>query len=93
MDFPQENYLKVGPYLDISQGVRTALKVNEGIIKVVGAEGVGKTSLCNQLIVELETENQDVIYFETPPQSADELFQHIQSVLGLDKKKRILIVH
>ena len=87
MDFPQENYLKVGPYLDISQGVRTALKVNEGIIKVVGAEGVGKTSLCNQLIVELETENQDVIYFETPPQSADELFQHIQSVLGLDKKK------
>jgi len=87
MDFPQENYLKVGPYLDIFQGVRTALKVNEGIIKVVGAEGVGKTSLCNQLIVELETENQDVIYFETPPQSADELFQHIQSVLGLDKKK------
>lgn len=87
MAFPQANYLKVGPYLDAFQGVRTALKINEGIIKVVGAEGVGKSALCKQLVSELEAENQDVIYFETPPQSPDDLYQHIQSVLGLDKNK------
>ena len=87
MAFPQANYLKVGPYLDAFQGIRTALKINEGIIKVVGAEGVGKSALCKQLVSELEAENQDVIYFETPPQSPDDLYQHIQSVLGLDKNK------
>ena len=87
MAFPQANYQKVGPYLDAFQGVRTALKINEGIIKVVGAEGIGKSALCKQLVSELEAENQDVIYFETPPQSPDDLYQHIQSVLGLDKNK------
>ena len=87
MDFPQENYLKIGPYLETFKGVRTALKINEGIIKVVGVEGSGKTSLCEQLISELEVENQDVVYFETPPDSPETLFQHIQTLLGLDKNK------
>lgn len=87
MALPPENYFKIGPYLGIFQGIHTALDINEGIIKVVGPDGAGKSSFCLKLIEELQAKGQEVIYFEQPPESSDYLFQFIQSALGLDKNK------
>ena len=39
-----ENYFKIGPYLGLFRGIHTALDINEGIIKVVGPDGAGKSS-------------------------------------------------
>ncbi len=87
MALPPENYFKIGPYLDVFQGIHTALDINEGIIKVVGPDGAGKSSFCLKLVEELQARGQEVIYFEQPPESSDYLYQLIQSALGLDKNK------
>ncbi len=87
MALPPENYFKIGPYLGVFQGAHTALNINEGIIKVVGPEGAGKSSFCNKLVEELQAQGQEIVYFETPPESSDYLYEFIQSALGLDKGK------
>lgn len=87
MDYHQDNYLQFGPYPELMAGIRTALDINQGIIKVVGQNGTGKTSLCRQLEAILKAEGHDVIFFESPPESSDFLYQRIQSELGLDRKK------
>jgi MSHA biogenesis protein MshM len=87
MEISRDLYLELSPYLELMQGVRTALSVNEGIIKVVGPDGSGKSSLCRKLEVDLQKEGTDVIYFTSAPESPDYLYQRIQSHLGLDKSK------
>jgi len=87
MALPPENYYKIGPYLGVFQGIHTALDINEGIIKVVGPDGAGKSSFCHKLVEELKAQGQEVIYFEQPPESSDYLYEFIQSALGLDKSK------
>ena len=87
MEVTRDLYLKLNPYLDLLQGVRTALSVNEGIIKIVGANGSGKSSLCRKLEADLIAEDADVIYFESAPETPDELYERIQNLLGLDKNK------
>lgn len=87
MALPPENYFKIGPYLGVFQGLHTALNINEGIIKVVGPDGAGKSSFCLKLVEELKAQGQEVIYFEQPPESSDYLYEFIQNALGLDKNK------
>ena len=84
---PRDLYLHYSPYLELFTGVRTALSINEGIIKLVGPDGAGKTSFCHQIETYLTDQGQDVIFFESPPESADYLFGVIQDVLGLDKNR------
>lgn len=87
MAHPRDIYLHYSPYLELFTGVSTALSINEGIIKVVGPEGSGKTAFCRQLEEHLIQQGQDVIYFESPPESSDYLFGQIQTLLGLDKNR------
>jgi len=56
MALPPENYYKIGPYLGVFQGIHTALDINEGIIKVVGPDGAGKSSFCHKLVEELKAQ-------------------------------------
>ena len=87
MALPPENYFKIGPYLGLFRGIHTALDINEGIIKVVGPDGAGKSSFCLKLVEELKARGQEVIYFEQPPVSSDYLYEFVQNALGLDKNK------
>lgn len=87
MELSRDTYLEYGPYLDLLTGVNTALSVNEGIIKVVGAAGAGKSAFCRKLESELTRQEYNVIYFESPPESPEYLHERIQNFLGLDKDK------
>ena len=87
MVLTQDSYLRFGPYLDLMTGIHTALKINEGIIKVVAPEGCGKTVFCRELVRDLVNDGQEVIFFESPPESVDYLHKRIQSELDLPHDK------
>lgn len=55
----------------------------EGIVKVVGEVGSGKTMLCRMLIVELP-ENVEVVYLANPKLSPDDILHAIAFELKLD---------
>lgn len=77
-------YLRLSPYQEILQGVITSLQVNEGIIKITGKSGAGKTALCSQLFHELEGNGQPAVFFLKPPASAVALQNDILDNLNLD---------
>jgi hypothetical protein len=77
-------YLRLSPYQEILQGVITSLQVNEGIIKITGKSGSGKTALCSQLFHELEANSQPAVFFLKPPASAVALQNDILDNLKLD---------
>jgi len=60
-----------------------AVTSNEGIVKVVGEVGSGKTMLCRMLESRLP-ENVETIYIATPSLSRDEILYAIADELGLD---------
>jgi len=63
------------PFKDILAGIHTALLVNEGIVKLTGGPGTGKSALCAQLYRDLEERGVPVIFFMNPPRDAESL-QH-----------------
>jgi hypothetical protein len=77
-------YLRVSPYQEIIEGIITALEVNEGIIKLTGRAGSGKSSLCKQLFQHIESQKHKVLYFSNPPRSANDLQLQISVFLGLN---------
>jgi type II secretory pathway predicted ATPase ExeA len=60
-----------------------AINSGEGIIKVVGEVGSGKTMLCRMLEVRL-TDSIDVVYIANPSLSPDNILHVIAHELGLD---------
>ena len=60
-----------------------AVSSGEGIIKVVGEVGSGKTMLCRMLEVRL-ADNVDVVYIANPSLSPDNILHVIAHELGLD---------
>lgn len=60
-----------------------AIKNGEGIVKVVGEVGTGKTMLCRMLEVELD-ENVEVVYLANPSVSPDQIPYAIAFELKLD---------
>ncbi len=63
--------------------LRYAIGQGEGIIKVVGEVGSGKTMLCRMLAAHLP-ENIDSVYLGNPTLAADEILTAILSDLGVD---------
>jgi type II secretory pathway predicted ATPase ExeA len=60
-----------------------AITSGEGIVKVVGEVGSGKTMLCRMLAVELP-ENVEVVYLANPSLSPDDILHAIAFELKLD---------
>jgi general secretion pathway protein A len=77
-------YLRLSPYREILQGIQTDLEVNEGIIKLIGKSGAGKTALCSQLFHELEEQGQEAVFFLKAPASPEELQNSILKHLNLN---------
>lgn len=77
-------YLRVGPYQEVLQGVLVSLQIDEGIIKIIGKNGAGKSALCRQLHDELRANEQPAILFDEPPASLAALQSGIASRLEFD---------
>lgn len=77
-------YLKVSPYKDILEGITTSLQISEGLIKLTGRPRIGKSSLCLELFRQLEGENKKVLYFLSPPKSAEQMQEKILDHLGIN---------
>jgi MSHA biogenesis protein MshM len=77
-------YLRLDPYQEILQGILVSLQINEGIIKITGKHGAGKTALCTQLHDELQANEQPAVLFLEPPASAMALQEAIVARLQLN---------
>lgn len=77
-------YLRLSPYREILQGVLTDLAVNEGIIKITGKSGAGKTALCSELFHDIESKGQLAVFFLQAPANATALQNNILASLKLD---------
>lgn len=76
-------YLSVNPHLEVLEGIKVALQVNEGIIKLTGRPGTGKSALCQQLRHQLADEGHRVLYIAGAPQSVSQVQDGILEELGL----------
>ena len=79
----QKHYLKINPYLDIISGIAVVLSFSDGIIKIIGREGSGKSVLTQLLAAELLEEDQEVVIFSDIPHSEQELHDPISQQLHL----------
>ena len=84
MSSTQKHYLKINPYLDIISGISVVLSFSDGIIKIIGREGSGKSVLTQLLAAELVEEEQEVVIFSDIPHSETELHDPIQQQLHLN---------
>ncbi|HEY1182185.1 MAG TPA: AAA family ATPase, partial [Rhodocyclaceae bacterium] len=62
-------YLRLNPYDEILRGMRVSLQIDEGIIKITGKSGSGKSALCRQLHADLQNDGQPALLFTEPPAS------------------------
>ncbi|GAB2669078.1 ExeA family protein [Vibrio panuliri] len=86
-----ELFLGLEPHYEAIQVVNSALSMGEGLIKVTGEVGTGKTMVCRMLVNHFEPHIQ-LVYLPNPALSGDELRQAVASELAvecLDKTKLV----
>ncbi|MES2606067.1 MAG: AAA family ATPase [Pseudomonadota bacterium] len=66
-------YLNIGPYQEVISGISTVFSFSDGVVKLTGPSGVGKTAVLAEVVKELKGESFEVVEFSTPPKSADDL--------------------
>ncbi|EMQ2876001.1 ExeA family protein [Vibrio navarrensis] len=86
-----ELFLGLAPHYEAIQTVIAALEMGEGVIKVTGEVGTGKTMLCRMLIEQLSGHAQ-LVYLPTPVLSGSELQMAVARELGLSSVESIDVV-
>ena len=76
-------YITSGPYQDIISGIQMILSFSDGVVKLTGEDGSGKTSLLQKLQTHMEKEGQKTLLFSPPPQSVLELHEKLARQYGL----------
>jgi type II secretory pathway predicted ATPase ExeA len=79
-------FLNVGPYQEVISGISTVFSFSDGVAKLTGPLGVGKTALIAELVKELRAESFEVVEFKAPPKTPDDLQASLirQFKLGAD---------
>lgn len=77
-------YIEISPFQEILSGMSFILSISNGVIKLTGPKGVGKTRLLQRLHREMKEEKQEMVLFFTPPVSAEEIETAIRRQLHLD---------
>lgn len=77
-----ELFLGLGPHFEAIQTVMAALDMGEGIVKVTGEVGTGKTMVCRMLIDQL-SDKVNLVYLPNPVLSGHELQVAIAREMGL----------
>ncbi|OLQ88889.1 MSHA biogenesis protein MshM [Vibrio ponticus] len=86
-----ELFLGLEPHYEAIQMVNSALSMGEGVIKVTGEVGTGKTMVCRMLVNHFESHVQ-LVYLPNPALSGVELRQSVATELGLDVASNSKIV-
>ncbi len=81
----------LAPHFEAIQTVISALDMGEGVIKITGEVGTGKTMVCRMLINHLD-DNTALIYLPNPVLSGDDLRYTIAKELGIDVQDRAMLV-
>ncbi|WP_261882501.1 ExeA family protein [Vibrio pelagius] len=81
----------LAPHFEAIQTVLAALDMGEGLIKITGEVGTGKTMVCRMLINHLG-DNTALIYLPNPVLSGDDLRYAVAKELGLDVQNQAMLV-
>lgn len=86
-----ELFLGLEPHYEAIQMVNSALSMGEGVIKVTGEVGTGKTMVCRMLVNHFEPHVQ-LVYLPNPALSGDELRQAVATELSVESVSSTKIV-
>ncbi|NVD07589.1 AAA family ATPase [Vibrio sp. JPW-9-11-11] len=78
-----EMFLGLTPHYEAIHTVRAALDMGEGVIKVTGEVGTGKTMVCRMLIKHAE-QNVELVLIPNPALDGDQLRMAVANELGVD---------
>lgn len=86
-----ELFYGLAPHFEAIQMVLSALDMGEGVIKVTGEVGTGKTMVCRMLVNQLQSQCA-LIYLPNPVLSGADLRSSVAKELGLDIQNEASIV-
>ncbi|MDC1436009.1 ATP-binding protein [Gammaproteobacteria bacterium] len=87
MALKNDLYINVEPYTEIlGGGLSFVLSISNGVVKLTGKTGTGKTAMCIELLKELKTEKIEFVHFQNAPESYAAVQAAIQEKLKLDSK-------
>ncbi|AUL96766.1 ExeA family protein [Vibrio vulnificus] len=86
-----ELFLGLAPHFEAIQTVMAALEMGEGIVKVTGEVGTGKTMVCRMLIDQL-SDKVNLVYLPNPVLSGHELQMAIAREMGLKTYDSVSLV-
>lgn len=84
-------FLGLKPHYEAIQTVHSALELGEGIVKVIGEVGTGKTMVC-RMMVNLLPEHVKLVYLPNPALSGDELRVAVAAELDIQTDDRVALV-
>lgn len=84
MALKNDLYINVEPYTEILGGLSFVLSISNGVVKLTGKTGTGKTAMCIELLQELRTEKIEFVHFPNAPENYAEVQAAIQEKLKLD---------
>ena len=79
-------YINVEPYTEILGGLSFVLSISNGVVKLTGKTGTGKTAMCIELLRELKTEKIEFVHFPNAPDDYAAVQKAIQEKLKLNPK-------
>lgn len=75
-------FLGLAPHFEAIQTVGSALEMGEGVVKITGEVGTGKTMVCRMLLTHL-TQDIELLYLPNPALSGNELRRAVATELKL----------
>ncbi|AEX23245.1 ExeA family protein [Vibrio sp. EJY3] len=86
-----EMFLGLAPHYEAIQTILAAVQMGEGVIKVTGEVGTGKTMVCRKLIEQLDSQ-VELVYLPNPVLNGEQLQLAVARELGIENNDPLLIV-
>jgi len=86
MALKNDLYINLEPYTEVLGGLSFVLSISNGVVKLLGQTGAGKTALCIELLGELKKEKIEFVHFPDAPQNFAAVEQAIKEKLKLQSK-------